>query len=100
MALLSAAVTTLSAPIFSRMNRAVLTMYAIGMGFFATSGPAFAVDRGSSWFAAVLIGLTTATGGGIIRDVLAGEIPLLMPPGDLYAVPAMIGRPCRCSSTR
>jgi uncharacterized membrane protein YeiH len=41
--------------------------------------------------AAVLIGITTAVGGGVIRDVLAGEVPLLLRPADLYAVPAMCG---------
>ncbi|WP_454792852.1 trimeric intracellular cation channel family protein [Mycolicibacterium lutetiense] len=90
-ALIATGVATLTAPIFIRMNRIVLTLDAVGMGFFATSGAAFAVDHGASWFAAVLIGMTTAIGGGIIRDVLSREIPMLMRPDDLYAIPAMLG---------
>ena len=90
-AVVATAVATVTARIFIRMRRIVLTLDAIGMGFFATSGAAFAVDHGASWFAAVLIGMTTAIGGGIARDVLVREIPLLMGQDDLYAVPAMIG---------
>ncbi|WP_066902134.1 trimeric intracellular cation channel family protein [Mycolicibacterium houstonense] len=90
-ALAATAVATLTAKYVIRFNYIVLPLDAIGMGFFATSGAAFAVDHGASWFAAVLIGMTTAIGGGIIRDVLVREIPLLMRPDDLYAVPAMIG---------
>ena len=89
--MVATAVATVTARIFIRMRRIVLTLDAIGMGFFATSGAAFAVDHGASWFAAVLIGMTTAIGGGIVRDVLVREIPLLMGQDDLYAVPAMIG---------
>ncbi|MBU9767151.1 trimeric intracellular cation channel family protein [Mycobacterium sp. TNTM28] len=90
-AVVATAVATLAARHVIRFNRIVLTLDAVGMGFFATSGAAIAADRGASWFAAVLVGLTTAIGGGIIRDVLVREIPLLMRPDDLYAVPALIG---------
>jgi uncharacterized membrane protein YeiH len=90
-AVVATAVATVTARIFIRMRRIVLTLDAIGMGFFATSGAAFAVDHGASWFAAVLIGMTTAIGGGIVRDVLVREIPLLMGQDDMYAVPAMLG---------
>ncbi|OKH84206.1 trimeric intracellular cation channel family protein [Mycolicibacterium sp.] len=90
-ALAATAVATLTARLFIRMRRIVLSLDAVGMGFFATSGAAIAVDHGASWFAAVLIGMTTAIGGGIIRDVLAREVPLLLGPDDLYAVPAMLG---------
>jgi uncharacterized membrane protein YeiH len=90
-ALAATAVATLTAKHVIRFSHIVLPLDAIGMGFFATSGAAFAVDHGASWFAAVLIGMTTAIGGGIIRDVLVREIPMLMRPADLYAVPALIG---------
>ncbi|MCV7285391.1 trimeric intracellular cation channel family protein [Mycolicibacterium wolinskyi] len=90
-ALVATAVATLTARLFIRMRRSVLTLDAIGMGFFATSGAAIAVDHGASWFAAALIGMTTAIGGGIIRDVLAREVPMLLGPDELYAVPAMLG---------
>ena len=78
-------------PTFTELRRSVLLFDAIGMGVFATSGAAIAVDQHVSAFAATLVGLLTAVGGGILRDVLANEIPLLLQPADLYAVPALLG---------
>ncbi|NDZ97127.1 trimeric intracellular cation channel family protein [Streptomyces sp. SID6673] len=78
-------------PAFSELRRSVLLLDAIGMGLFATSGASIAIDQHASAFAATLIGLLTAVGGGILRDVLANEIPLLLQPADLYAVPALLG---------
>jgi uncharacterized membrane protein YeiH len=78
-------------PAFAQLRRSVLLFDAVGMGVFATSGAAIAVDQQVSAFAATLVGLLTAVGGGILRDVLANEIPLLLQPADLYAVPALLG---------
>ena len=90
-ALIAVAIATPFAHVVIQMKRAVLVLDAIGMGFFAASGAAIAVDEGASWFAAALVGLLTAIAGGILRDVLAREIPLVMGPDDLYAIPAMLG---------
>ncbi|WP_368367192.1 TRIC cation channel family protein [Actinomadura sp. WMMA1423] len=40
---------------------------------------------------AVLLGIVTAVGGGILRDVLAGRIPAVLYDRQLYAVPALLG---------
>lgn len=78
-------------PAFAQLRRSILILDAVGMGLFATSGAAIAVDHHASAFAAAQIGLLTAVGGGILRDVLANEVPLLLQPADLYAVPAVLG---------
>ena len=49
-------------------------------GFGCLSGP----------LVASLIGATTAIGGGVLRDVLVNEVPLLLH-RDLYALPALLG---------
>jgi uncharacterized membrane protein YeiH len=90
-ALIAIAIATPFARIMLRMNTLVLVLDAIGMGFFATSGAAIAADEGASWFAAGLIGMLTAIAGGMLRDVVAREVPLVMGPDDLYAIPAMLG---------
>lgn len=90
-ALIAAMITTLFARTVIRLNSPVQVLDAIGMGFFATSGAAIAVDNGASWFAAALLGMLSAVAGGIIRDVLARDIPMVMGPDDLYAIPAMLG---------
>ena len=89
--LVALAVATPFAKVVIQMNRSVLVLDAIGMGFFAASGAAIAVDAGASWFAAGLIGTLTAIAGGMLRDVLVREVPLVMGPDDLYAIPAMLG---------
>ncbi|TQF74050.1 trimeric intracellular cation channel family protein [Rhodococcus spelaei] len=73
-----------------RLRREILVLDAVGMGLFASSGAAIALDAGASGQAACLIGATTAIGGGVLRDVLVNEIPLLLQ-RDLYAIPALIG---------
>src|SRR6266404_677829 len=90
-ALLAVAIATPFAHLVLRMNTAVLILDAIGMGFFATSGAAIAVDEGASWFAAAIIGMLTAIAGGMLRDVIAREVPYVMGPDDLYAIPALLG---------
>ena len=50
-----------------------------------------AVDAGTSPFAAALIGVTTGLGGGILRDILVNEVPLLLQGGEMVAIPAFAG---------
>lgn len=90
-ALVAVGLGTVFARFVIRMNTSILVLDAFGMGFFATAGAAIAVDHGASWFAACLLGMLSAIAGSIIRDVLARDIPMVMGPDDLYAVPAMLG---------
>jgi uncharacterized membrane protein YeiH len=43
-----------------------------------------------SHFGAILVGVTNAVGGGLLRDVLMREEPVLFKPGQLYAMAAAI----------
>ena len=53
-------------------------------------GTVLAYDWGLGAPGAALLGTTTAIGGGVIRDVLSGQIPLVLRPGEhLYAIPAL-----------
>src|SRR3981189_3388349 len=63
-AVLAVAIATLFARVLMRVKAACLVLDAIGMGFFATSGAAIAVDAGASWFAAGMIGMLTPIAGG------------------------------------
>lgn len=90
-ALVAVGLGTIFARFVIRMNTSVLVLDAFGMGFFATSGAALAIDHGASWFAACLLGMLSAIAGSIIRDLLARDVPMVMGPDDLYAIPAMLG---------
>ncbi|MFT4395953.1 trimeric intracellular cation channel family protein [Gordonia lacunae] len=78
-------------PAFTALHRSILVLDAFGMGLFAATGASIALDVGASAFAATTVGLLTAVGGGMLRDVISNEIPLLLQPSDLYAVPAVLG---------
>jgi uncharacterized membrane protein YeiH len=88
---IAAMFTTLFARFVIKANQLVQVLDAVGMGFFATSGAAIAVDAGASWSASAILGMLTAITGGILRDVLSREVPLVLGPDDLYAIPAMLG---------
>ena len=64
---------------------------AAGLGLFCAVGTEKAIDFGLTPLHAAFLGVTTAVGGGILRDVLAGQIPTLLYDRQLYAVPAMLG---------
>lgn len=49
---------------------------------------------------ATILGLVTGVGGGVIRDVLAGEVPTVLRRRDLYAIPALAGAGLAVVGTR
>lgn len=75
-----------------RLSTPVVLFDAAGLGLFATTGAVKASAFGVNAVGAVLLGVITATGGGIIRDVLANDPPnLFHPDSRLYAIPAALG---------
>ena len=58
--------------------KALLWADALGLALFAVVGAEIALIAGADPWAAVLLGVITATGGGIIRDVICTEIPLIL----------------------
>ncbi len=78
-------------PQVERVMPAVNVFDAAGLGLFCAVGTEKAMYLGLSPLHATLLGVTTAVGGGILRDVLAGQIPTLLYDRQLYAVPAMLG---------
>jgi uncharacterized membrane protein YeiH len=68
----------------------VLIFDAAGLGLFAVSGALKALALGVNPVAAVLLGMLTGIGGGMLRDVLVAEIPTVLR-AELYAVAALAG---------
>ena len=78
--------------VVERLERPVLAFDAAGLGLFSVVGAAKAVDAGLRPASAVLLGTITAVGGGVIRDVLARDVPVIFRPGTaLTAIPAAVG---------
>jgi uncharacterized membrane protein YeiH len=79
-------------PHVERIQSGVNVFDAAGLGLFCVAGTTKAYEYGLGLTASVALGLATAVGGGVLRDVLANEVPsLLRWDRDLYAVPAMVG---------
>ncbi|AEM81565.1 MULTISPECIES: trimeric intracellular cation channel family protein [Streptomyces] len=79
-------------PEVERITAAVGVFDAAGLGLFCVEGTMKAHDFGLGVTASVTLGMATAVGGGVIRDLLAHEVPsLLRWDRDLYAVPAILG---------
>jgi uncharacterized membrane protein YeiH len=72
-------------------RRALLVADAFGLAFFTISGTQIAQQAGLSGVPAVLMGTITGVAGGMLRDVLCAEIPLILRRGQLYASSAIIG---------
>lgn len=79
-------------PEVERIQLGVNVFDAAGLGLFCVAGTIKAYEHGLGPTAAATLGLATAVGGGVLRDILANEVPsLLRWDRDLYAVPAMVG---------
>lgn len=74
-----------------RLKYVILLADALGIGLYAVVGAQKSINLGLSVYAAGLIGIINATGGGLLRDVLSREDPLIFRPGQLYGVVAIIG---------
>ena len=78
-------------PAIERLQNAMLVADAGGLTVFCITGTLIALQWGASPVSAALLGVATAIGGGLMRDVVANRTPALFNPRDLYAVPAVIG---------
>ena len=77
-------------PQLNRLRRTVLLLDAAGLGLFTVTGTLKALDAGMPAVGACLIGMLTGIGGGLARDLLTGEIPVVLQ-RDIYAVVALCG---------
>lgn len=77
-------------PTLGRMERLVLVFDAFGLALFCVVGSLKALDYGLGPVPAALMGAVTAVGGGVVRDLLAGRVPVVLR-SELYATPALVG---------
>ena len=91
LALCVAAMSFLRARHFAPTERAMQWPDALGLGLFSASGTQLAVDQGMPGIVAVLMGVITATFGGVLRDIVCNEIPTALRDHRPYAVCAFAG---------
>ena len=86
--LVAGLVTFYFSPVIVRMSNAVLMFDAAGLALFAVAGSSKALLFGLNPVMATVLGMVTGIGGGMVRDVLLAEIPIVLR-ADLYAVAAL-----------
>ena len=74
-----------------RFQRLIAVVDALGLGAYAAFGVQKSLQAGLAVPAAVLVGVVNAVGGGVLRDLLAREEPLVFKPGQFYLLTALAG---------
>ena len=89
--LIAALLTVLWTRRFRPPDRALALADALGLALFAISGAQIAERVGLPGIVCVIMGTITGVAGGIIRDVLTNEIPMVIRRGRIYATAAIAG---------
>lgn len=74
-----------------RLSRPFLILDALGTAAYGVVGASKASEAGLGVLASIFVGVVNAVGGGLIRDVLVREEPLLFKPGQFYVIASFLG---------
>ncbi len=88
--------TLIAAPLMKLAQRVIpstafVVADAIGLGFFSIAGVSVAATFDSPWIVAAMMGVITGVAGGILRDVILNEVPMVLRDGKPYALAAFVG---------
>jgi uncharacterized membrane protein YeiH len=72
-------------------NAGFIVADAIGLGFFSIVGVSLALDAGMPTFTATMMGVITGVFGGVLRDVVLNEVPIVLRDNRPYAMTAFFG---------
>jgi uncharacterized membrane protein YeiH len=86
---LTATVTLRASPWRGRLRHPVTFFDSLGLGFFAVLGAQKALSYGANVEVAIVLGMLTAVGGGVMRDVLLRRVPIILAK-EIYALPALV----------
>ena len=74
-----------------RLRLAIVILDAVALGVYGVVGAQKSLAAGLPFLSALLVGAVNAVGGGVLRDILVREEPLIFKPGQFYALAAMAG---------
>lgn len=72
-------------------RKPVMFADSVTIGLYGVAGTYKGLALGASNLTAILLGVITAVGGGVLRDLLSGERPAVFQGGPLYATAALLG---------
>lgn len=73
-----------------RLNNTFFIFDAIGLGLFVVVGIERSIEAGFPFWVSIIMGMITGSVGGIIRDILINEVPLIFRK-DIYALACVLG---------
>ena len=71
--------------------QAIVWLDALALSVAAAAGVSFAREAGASWPIVLIMGVATGTFGGLMRDVITNEVPLVLRQGELYLSACLAG---------
>lgn len=89
--LIASVAVTVIYPEVDRLKWTMVALDALALGLYAVNGTEKALIYHMSGMTAVFMGLITAIGGGLIRDMLLNDVPAVIRDSHWYTVPALIG---------
>jgi Predicted membrane protein len=89
-AILGSIITVLLYRQLRKIHMAILIADAVGLGAFTATGAEIGLEQGLNLLGTAMIASLTAVGGGVLRDLLSNEIPIVLK-RDFYATPTIIG---------
>ncbi len=89
-AVVAAVLSMASQGMVERLTHPVVLFDSLGLGLFAVTGAQKALLFGWNAEVAVLMGMVTAVGGGLARDVLLNRVPVILQ-REIYASAALVG---------
>ena len=75
----------------TQVNRSIFITDAVGLGLFTIAGLEKSLEYGVNSTYAVIMGVISATFGGLLADILSNTVPDLLKKGELYATASLIG---------
>ncbi len=90
-ACLGAVLVFFTAHLLESRLRALEWFDAMALSVAVPAGVGVALGMGQDWPIVLIMGVATGTFGGLMRDVVANEVPLILKQGQLYATAALAG---------
>ncbi|MFI5445159.1 trimeric intracellular cation channel family protein [Polaromonas sp. UC242_47] len=87
---LAAGMAIWARPVIEHLRHPIVFFDALGLGFFAVIGAHKALLFGHNVEVAIILGMVTAVGGGVARDVMLNRVPIILEK-EIYAVAALVG---------
>lgn len=90
-AVVAAVLVFLGAHLLESRYKAIVWLDAFALAIAVPAGAGVALGMGQHWAVVMVMGVATGCFGGLLRDVVCNEVPLVLKQGEIYATAAFMG---------